>query len=519
MITTIHSYKTVGINAVPVTVECEVTSGIGVHLVGLADAAVKESLLRVVTALQANGYTIPSEKIIINIAPADLHKTGTGYDLPVALAILGASGQEIFPDADKYVVAGELGLDGSVREVPGWTQAAELARDSHRHCILPREGALRAAELLADDVNIYPVELIDEAVLALKGIHPANTAGEMIGARREKEPGSTHAKWWDSIQGQWGAKRALEIAAAGGHGIVLVGPKGKGTVARAITDILPPLEEEEALEVERIYSATGKSRERGARPLRAPHWSASLAALLGGGSGTDIRPGEVSLAHNGVLLIEDFANVPKSVTEALRAPIEDKSVTIIRLKSKVEYPANFLPVLTCAPCPCGHYGEGDKCTCSPGTLRAYHERLRTRIFQDYIHVQAWVQPWRLLNTVPCADEQATDTQEMSATEVAARVARARDIQYTRYREENFKTNADMPAKAIDRYCPLDEQTREHLENIVTRFGFPPRTITHIIRLARTIADLAASPDIRPEHIAEAACYRFLDRESESRENQ
>lgn len=494
-IATIHSFKTVGTQAVPVTVECEISSGIGIHIVGLADAAVKESLLRTITALESLGYQIPGKKIVINLAPADLRKNGTSYDLPIALAILAASGQADLPDADKYIVAGELALDGDVRHVNGYIQAAELARREGKTLLLPNVAAMLAAEVMREGIDIYEIDSLPTAVQTLEGKRPAFTAWEHVCQMQENKPAESK-NLWDSIKANYGAKRALEIAAAGGHGVLLVGaPESpKAMLAKAMLDILPPLSAEENLEVQRIHAVNSNFIENGRRPFEQASGTDSLQTLLGGGLGT--QPGRVSLAHRGVLYIDNAEILPKSALEALRAPLEDKAVTISRLKGKDTFPADFIPVLGTLPCPCGHYGEGEACTCTPGQRMTYLARLSGPVF-DRIAVQAWAQKARKPKTLPDGENAQT---------VADRVAKARRVQIAR----QGKLNEELSMHDLDiNFC--SDAVKDYLGDLMCKLGLNMRAYYRILRLARTIADLEGVEDISTVHITEAASYRFLDR--------
>ena len=498
----VTSVKTHGVNPVQTTVEVQVTAGIGIHLVGLADQAVKESLLRTVTALQANGYRIPGKKVVINLAPADIRMGASEYDLPIALGIIAASGQRVLSGLGKYVIAGEIGLDGSVRDIPGWMQAAELAKSLGMDCILPTESAKLAARVLGRKVNIYGVDSLSEALDILVYGAPEWTARDdyECDERMVKESNMEEYGYWDSIKGQPGAKRALEIAAAGGHPILLMGIPGSGklALAKALREILPPMSEEEKLEVQRIYSVTNRNITLGARPFRAPHVSASISAMLGGGSGERVLPGEVSLAHGGVFCLQDFSEAPKSITEAMRAVMEDGKVTLSRLRGKVEYPAKFLPVFTTLPCPCGYYGDGDRCTCTPNQKAAFLARMNGPVM-DMLTVQVFV------NT-PIPTELVGESREL----VAERVAKARKVQMKR----QGKLNDELNWREVEKYAKLGENSGEMLETVIVRMGLSTRSYYRIIKMARTIADLEECEAVLPQHIAEAAAYRFLDKKRE-----
>ena len=495
--TTIHSFKTVGTQGVPVTVECEITSGIGIHLVGLADDVVKESLLRTITAIESLGKRIPGKKIIINIAPAGLRKDSISYNLPIALAILSASGQANLPDADKYIVAGELSLDGDVRHVNGYIQAAELARREKKALLLPRTAAGLAAEVFTDSVDIYEIDSLQQAIDALDGKRPALTAWEHVRKMHKEKPVPKGKCVWDSIKGNNGAKRALEIAAAGGHGVLLVGsPESpKAMLAKAMLDILPPMEADENLEVQRIHSVNSNFIDNGQRPFYIAGCNTSILALLGGG--VNSMPGFVSLAHKGVLYLDEWNLFPKSMTESLRAPLEDKEATIRRLKVKVTYPADFIPVLGITPCPCGHYGEGEKCKCTADQRKNWLSRLCGPVY-DMIALQAWVH-----------DPDPKDRPGEPAKKVAARVEKAHE----RQRIRQNALNETLSAAALGQVAPLSKEAKETLEKIFSRLGISARAFTPIIRVARTIADLEGAEDITPQHICEAASYRFLDRKN------
>ena len=513
MLVYIHGAKCVGINAVEVTVEVELSCGIGLHLVGLADAAVKESLLRTVTALQAKGFHIPGKKIVINLAPADMHKQGSGYDLAIALGIIAVSGQRFLPGLEKYVIMGELGLDGSVRAVSGTLPMVELAIGAgYRGCILPEASALEAVDYTG--TAVYGVRTLEDVLRILE--ERENVDDLLIWntwAYQEAlaaEPSQTRPCMdFADIIGQDGAKRGVEIACAGAHNVLLVGAPGSGksSIAKALSGILPPMSLEESAITSKIYSVAGKSSGGlglvRRRPFRAPHISASKVAILGGGSGENILPGEVSLASGGVLFLDEFCEAPKSTLEALRAPLEDHKVTISRLKAKIEYPASFMLVAATNPCPCGYWGEGNRCTCTVGKRLAYISRLSGPIM-DRIDIQLWVHPVETQALVRGGKAEASEV-------IAQRVAAAREIQRRRFQGHGIFTNAEMGAREMERFCALDSECKALLETVIDRLGLSARAYTRIIKIARTIADLEGAEAIQPKHLSEAASYRFLDR--------
>ena len=504
MITRIHSAKLHGIKAMDIKVETTVQSaGIGIHLVGLADASVKESLLRTITALQATGYHIPGKKIVINLAPADLHKQGSNYDLPIAVGLITASGQRDLPDTDRWLVVGELGLDGSVRSVPGCPQAVLLAKESGlKGCIIPKDNA-EEVRPFADDLPVYAVSTLDEAVRVLDGSFGIPTVQETPVPENDRGKETSYPAW-NCLVGNDAAKRALVIAAAGGHDMLIIGPAGSGksTVARALAEILPPMTVEERHETALVYAAAGRRYDiaPGKRPFCAPHYAASLAALLGGGAGENVLPGEVSLAHNGVLFLDEYTQMPKSVKESLRGPVEDKKVIISRLKSRIEYPAAFQLVLASNPCPCGHYGDGDRCTCTSEQRAAYLSRLSGPV-TDHVTIQMWLDPVK------------TTAGESGPTLSEARqaVINARKRQEERYQGTGIRTNDALTAKDIEKYIKPSDEVKDIIERLFNHLGLSARSYTRILKIARTIADIDGADEIATTHVCEAATFRFLDR--------
>ena len=525
MIATTHSMKLTGIDGTAVLVECETIPGkTGIHLVGLADEAVRNSLIHVASALQSQGYNLPGSKIVINVAPPDPIKTGSGHDLAIALAIIAASGQDNGLDEDgssnltnllyglkDWLVYGELDHKGNILPVPGCVQAVEAAIAAGcRGVVIPRANAAEVRDVFTEeDIPIYAVKDIIHAIGAIAGPDYAITVWELPEEKKQAVKKAVPA--WNALAGRDAERRALEVAAAGGHHLLLAGPVGSGKdiLARALLDILPPVTREEALAIAKVYSASGAGQMYAHspegnhfRPFRAPHHSSPKAALFGECSGASIIPGEFSRAHKGVLFLDEIAEAPKSTLEALRGPMEDKEITISRLNSKVTLPADFQLLTGTSLCPCGRYGDGDSCHCTPGQRSNYLSRLGNPLF-DHIDVHLFV---RKRET---DDPTAVLPEGESRESVAHRVQKAREIQRQRF--EDGRLNADMKSKDIAKHCVLGDEEKAVIERVMNALGLSYRSYTRNLKVARTIADLAGEKDIRKEHLLEAAGYRFLDR--------
>ena len=502
----------IGVDAVVVTVEVDLSVGIGIHLVGLPDSAVRESLLRVITALTSYGFRIPGRKLVVNLAPADIRKEGSAYDLAIAIGMLAVSEQIQVVDGEKFLIMGELALDGRIRPVPGVLPVALQARaEGFCGCIFPAESAREAAEV--DGLAVYGVSSLAEAIEVLSARE--NCDHLRVRKRACAENDRPSGNDFQQVRSQPVAKRGLEIAAAGGHNIILVGAPGSGKslMASCLPSILPPMTREEAIETGKVYSVAGRGARMDGlmrqRPFRAPHHSASLVSLIGGGQ--NAAPGEISLAVNGVLYLDEIAQFSRSLLDALRQPLEDGKVTISRAKYKVDYPAHFMLVASMNPCPCGYYGDDSgRCTCSRGAVEGYLSRISGPMM-DRIDLQIWVKSLSAVELLGFSSDEKARRQEESSAVIARRVAKARAVQEARFAGTGIFTNAAMGSRQIEQFCRLSDACRQTLEKILDRMGLSARAYTRILKVARTIADLAGVPDIQPEHLLEAAGFRFLDR--------
>ena len=521
MLIKIFSAAPVGIDAVPVTIEVHAVPGFDFTLVGLPDNAVKESHERITAALTVNGLENLRRAFTINMAPADIKKEGAAYDLPLAIGMLAGSEVLKSRELKHYMIMGELSLDGSLQPIRGALPIALCARkEGFKGLILPAANAEEAA--VVDGLDVYGLNNIMEVIHFLNGEPKDELNPE---DRFEPTHVDTQALFnelafpsdldFADVRGQFKVRRAMEVAAAGGHNIIMVGPPGAGKsmIAKRLPSILPPLTLEEALETTKIHSVAGlMNKRKGAnsalivqRPFRSPHHTITDVALVGGGQNP--HPGEISLAHNGVLFLDELPEYKRSALEVMRQPLEDRRITVARAKDTVEYPASFMLVAAMNPCPCGHYGENNPahpCTCTPAQVHRYLSKISGPLL-DRIDIQCEIE------AVPY--EQLRDTQPGESSAVMReRVLKARAIQNERFRHSKLvHCNAMMNSKMVRQYCALDEECDQLLQFTMSKLGLSARAYDRILKVARTIADLEGAPDIRKQHLLEAISYRSLDR--------
>jgi magnesium chelatase family protein len=509
MLSTVLTCTTFGINAFLVKVESHIEENVfgPFNIVGLPDSAVKESRDRVISAIKNSGLDIPFRKTVVNLAPADLRKEGSGFDLPIAIGLLAAKDGSIAEMLNDYALIGELSLDGTLRPIRGTLSIAlEAKKNGLKGLLLPTENGKEAA--IVKGIDVYPMNSLKDVVSFLKGenndIVPLNVNLDDI----FKNDSKYNFDFCD-VKGQENVKRSLEVAAAGAHNVIMVGPPGSGKtmLAKRIPSILPPLTFEEALETTKIHSISGlllpNSSIMTTRPFRSPHHTISDAALVGGGQIP--RPGEISLAHFGVLFLDELPEFARNVLEVLRQPLEDAHVTVSRSKMSIDFPANFMLVCAMNPCPCGNYGNPNKeCSCTTQQIQKYISKISGPLLDRIdIHIEVASVKYQ---------ELSDKRQGEPSTKVRDRVIRARDIQRNRFNgRQDLFTNADMQSKDIRDFCKIDDACETLMNNAITKLGLSARAYSRILKVARTVADLHDHENIRPEHISEAIQYRSLDK--------